>query len=206
MKSIQPERYRREGDVFYVDLHLRSIEQLFDLRDPAPFRERDLDDEAVTYVIEAMDDLRRRRAVTFRFMFASSLADSSLGAAELEASIRGHFHYEYARMRRRLSAMFRRGQIALLTAAAVLVLALAISAKLEPLAKSSAVWRAVREGLNIFGWVALWHPLDSLLFGWWTEFDRMRLLRRVERAPYVFVFDAPARTGSDVTDEVAKTP
>lgn len=42
-----PQRYRREEGAVCIDLRLRSERQLFDLRDPAPFRERDLDHAAL---------------------------------------------------------------------------------------------------------------------------------------------------------------
>ena len=43
----RPSRYRIEGDQICIDIRLRSARQLFDGRDPAPFRERDLDQNAV---------------------------------------------------------------------------------------------------------------------------------------------------------------
>jgi hypothetical protein len=184
-----PERYRREADRYFVDIHLRSVEQIFDLRDPAPFHERDLDDDAVAYLLAAMEDLRRHKDVAFRFAFECPRERSALPPDELEASIRAHFRYEIERERRKLSAWLRQGQIGLVTAAVVLVLSLAVAFELEALARAHTGWRAAKEGLTIFGWVALWHPLDALLFGWWAMAERLRLLRRIERAKYEFTFD-----------------
>src|SRR5690349_3847789 len=50
-------RYRTEGDVHCVDVRLNTVEQLFDNRDPAPFRERDLDPDLVEYLFAAGEDL-----------------------------------------------------------------------------------------------------------------------------------------------------
>lgn len=40
----------------------------------------------------------------------------------------------------------------------------------------------LRESLVIAGWVGLWHPLDLLLYSWWPNRYRIRLLSRVKNA------------------------
>ncbi|MEI7466481.1 MAG: hypothetical protein WCJ87_14150, partial [Burkholderiales bacterium] len=67
---------------------------------------------------------------------------------------------------------------------------LAISTRLTPLAQSNAAWNTAREAILIFGWVALWHPLEALLFGWRAMAERLRLLERIASAEYRFAFDA----------------
>ena len=42
-------RYRVEGGRSCIDPNVRQSRQLFDTRDPAPFRERDLDADVVEY-------------------------------------------------------------------------------------------------------------------------------------------------------------
>ena len=46
-------RYRVEDGRSCIDLKVRQSRQLFDGRDPAPFHERDLDDDAVAYLLGA---------------------------------------------------------------------------------------------------------------------------------------------------------
>ena len=46
-------RYRVEDGRSCIDIKVRHSGQLFDGRDPAPFRERDLDEDAVDYVMGA---------------------------------------------------------------------------------------------------------------------------------------------------------
>ncbi len=48
-----------EGAHACIDISLRLAEQLFDGRDPAPFRERDLDEDAADYILAAA---QRRQA------------------------------------------------------------------------------------------------------------------------------------------------
>jgi hypothetical protein len=191
-REPSPERYPREGDTWLVELVLNSVEQIFDLRDPAPFHERDLDDDAVAYLLAGMEDLRRHRDVQLRFVIHAPRESSKLSVPELESSIRAHFRYEREREQRKLSAWWRQGQLSLLLAAVILVLSLMGAARLDAYSRAHTGWRAVREGLTIIGWVSLWRPLDMLLFGWWPMAERVRLFRRIEQAPYRFVFDDDA--------------
>jgi hypothetical protein len=47
-------RYRfHEGKVL-IDIHLKNFNQLFNSMDPSPFIERDLDDEAVNYILSSV--------------------------------------------------------------------------------------------------------------------------------------------------------
>ena len=60
-------RYRLEEGVPCVDVKINNIEQLFDNRDPAPFRERDLDPGLAEYLRDAAEDLAVAR--TYRIVF-----------------------------------------------------------------------------------------------------------------------------------------
>jgi hypothetical protein len=55
--------YRVEGERTCIDIRLRGVQQLFDGRDPAPFRERDLDEDAVDYIRAAADEIPASRAL-----------------------------------------------------------------------------------------------------------------------------------------------
>ena len=50
-------RYRVDAGAHCIDVRLTSIEQLFDNRDPAPFRSRDLDPDLLEYLVAAGEDL-----------------------------------------------------------------------------------------------------------------------------------------------------
>ena len=53
-------RYRIEDERSCIDIRLKTSRQLFDLRDPAPFRERDLDPAAVEHILSCVRELPKR--------------------------------------------------------------------------------------------------------------------------------------------------
>lgn len=172
-------RYRRDGETVCVELSLRTARQLFDARDPAPFRARDLDDDAVEWLLGAVEEVPKRTPLAFYLHFEESLEAHGFTEPALIDAIRAHFTYELARTRRAVRALFRQGLWSALLAGALLALCMAAESALRPLAPR-AHWAAVtREGMVILGWVALWRPLETFLFAWWPYAARMRLLRRV---------------------------
>ena len=64
MKS-EPERpaYRIENDHALIEIRLHTVRQLFHTLDPAPFHEKDLDDNAADYLEQACHEAGRRRKV-----------------------------------------------------------------------------------------------------------------------------------------------
>ncbi len=187
-------RYRRVGDRVIVELALRSAQQLFDVRDPAPFRARDLDDDAERWLLDAAEELPRKTPIAFQLHLAEPLPDG-LTARTVVDAIRAHMHYLLGRNRRDLRALMRQGLVSGAMAVALLALCMAAQLWLQPLAARAHWAAAVREGVVIFGWVALWRPMETLLFSWWPHAARARLLRRVLAAEFSVhpASDEPAR-------------
>jgi hypothetical protein len=176
-------RYRRDGDKVIVELALRSARQLFDVRDPAPFRARDLDDDAERWLLDAAEELPRKTPMAFQLHLAEPLPDGLTERTVVDA-IRAHLRYLLGRNRRDLRALMRQGLVSGAMAVALLALCMAIELSLQPLAAREHWAAAVREGVVIFGWVALWRPMETFLFSWWPHAARARLLRRVLAADF----------------------
>jgi len=52
------------------------------------------------------------------------------------------------------------------------------------LRNSDSEWmHVVQEGLLIIGWVAMWRPLELLLYDWWPLLQKLRLYARMGRMP-----------------------
>ena len=50
-------------------------------------------------------------------------------------------------------------------------------------APGSGTWHGIlREGLSILGWVAMWHPLEILLYRWWPLLQLKKLHTRLAEA------------------------
>lgn len=174
-------RYRAEGGRFCIDIRLRTAWQLFDGRDPAPFRERDLDDRAVEYLLGAADELPRKAPMKLVF-WISEAPTAGLPDATLTEGVLAHLEYEVARLDRQIQQHMRRGQVFLLFGLTVLVVFLTL-AELTSAMPTGHLRQIVREGLVITGWVAMWRPIEVLLYDWWPLVEQRRVYRRLHEAP-----------------------
>lgn len=172
-----PPRYRHEHGIPCIDIRVRTMKQLFDFHDPAPFRERDLDDDVVDYVLGGLEDLGRAKAVKIA-VFVAEPEPGDLPPAEIVKAFRDHFAWQRERIGHALRDHVRRAQFALLMGLAILASFLTL-AELAALLGPGRVRDIVREGLVIIAWVAMWRPVEALLYDWWPHVQKRRLRDRV---------------------------
>lgn len=168
-----PSRYRDENGESCVDVNAASIEHIFDNRDPAPFRERDLDPDLVEYLIDASEDLVAHKR--FRVVF---WLDQPCEPREIEQAFRAHFAFEQQRLLRTRRRHRRTGLIAL-AVALVLFVALLSAAELVQGFVGGSLGATIHEGLVISCWVLLWRPIDLLLYDWIPWRRERNVVRRL---------------------------
>ena len=187
------QRYRVLDGRARIELSAREARQLFDSRDPAPVGQRDLDEGAVEYVLGAAEEIPRHLPLSI-VVGLSTPPDPAWPDALITEAVRGHFTFARAQVARRLHQHVRRGRVALGIGLLILVGSLAL-AQVAMALLHAAVRDVIREGLVITGWVAMWRPLDVLLYDWWPLADQRRHLDRVLAAPVVIVHAGPDQAG-----------
>lgn len=174
-------RYRVEDGRSCIDLKVRFSRQLFDTRDPAPFRERDLDAAAVDYLLAAAQEIPRKRPLAI-VVTVSEEPEPRLSPDVIVEAVRGHFTHEAEQVERRLREHVRRGQMILGVGLTVLVVFLTL-AEFTTSLPEGPLREILREGFVITGWVAMWRPLEVLLYDWWPHIDERRRILRILEAP-----------------------
>ena len=193
-------RYRVEDGRSCIDIKVRHSRQLFDGRDPAPFLERDLDEDAVEYLLAAAQEIPLKQPLAV-VVTISEEPEPRLAPDAIVEAVRGHFIYEREQIERRLREHVRRGQMFLGVGLTVLVVFLTL-AELTVSLPSGPLREILREGLVITGWVAMWRPLEILLYDWWPIVDERRHITRILEAPVSIRYDAetvPAAGSDDTT-------
>ena len=173
----KPSRYRIEGDRTCIDIRRRSARQLFDGRDPAPFRERDLDEDAVDYVSSAAEEIPVSKPLKLVLILEEPVTHP-LSAVEIEAAIRAQFEHEREQVNRRLRQQRQFGRVALAVGLSVLV-ALLMLAEMTVQLPAGHAREILREGLVITGWVAMWRPIEVLLYDWWPLVQTRKHMARI---------------------------
>jgi hypothetical protein len=167
--------YRREGDTLLIELKLRDTRQLFNSLDPAPFIEKDLDDDAENYIIDAVREVRTHRPKKLIVYLPPELVATE-DAKSIPQAVHAYFAYRAEHAGLQLHHALREGVVSLAIGLAFLTLCLVLR---ESLMASSGMHSIIDEGLLIMGWVAMWRPIETFLYDWWPIRSRRTLLDEI---------------------------
>ena len=173
--------YRREGDHTLIEIRLREIRQLFHTLDPAPFREKDLDEGAEDYLIEACREAGSRRPLRLIVYLPATEAESD-AARCLPDAVHNYFAYREHQARADMLRLLRYGAASFAGGILFLFVCLALRSALS-VSTSLSDPALIGEGLLILGSVAMWRPAEALLYDWWPLASRRTLLRRLAAIP-----------------------
>lgn len=171
-------RYLRENGQVVVDVAVRSSRQLFNERDPAPFLERDLDDDFAAYVLSSVEEFPLGTPMRLRISIQEE-AEGALEQKTLREAIRSYFTYEAKLMGGKRRKRLRIGRWFFLVGVVALSVCLGIAQLLSALEQRSRVWGIAREGFVIIGWVGMWRPVEVFLYDWWPLREQERYLMKV---------------------------
>ena len=170
-----------------IEISIRTLPQLFDSLDPAPLRERALDHAVERYILSAASEHVPSEPLRLSILLPESLR---VHAADAAIGIHEHFRLAHAQGERLYRRRLRIGAFALVAGLVILVLSVALRSLLRQVAERGLA-DAFAEGLLIIGWVAMWRPIDILLYEHWESHLDHAMLDRLARIPvdYSFVPD-----------------
>jgi hypothetical protein len=164
-----------------IEVRIHEIGQIFNSLDPSPFTERDLDDDAETYIV----GWAREVDVQGPFRIIVHLPTSEANKArerDLASAVGNYFDYRAGMLERDLSDLFRVGWRSLAIGIAVLAVCIGLSQIVRAVLPEWAPAQLLAEGIMIFGWVANWRPAEIFLYDVWAARRRLDLYRRLAEA------------------------
>lgn len=180
-----------------IEIRLERISQIFNMLDPFPFRERDLDEDAEAFIVDWARELHPRAPLRIVVHLPAAEA-ASTEALGLPDAIRHYFALRTQALSFELRELFRVGRISLAIGCLVLALCLALAGLVaEPSFERLGSFAA--EGLLILGWVALWRPMEIFLYDWWPIARQRRLYGRLAQA------DVQVRSGDDAPEATTRS-
>jgi len=177
-KSGSRKRYRTSGDKSLIEVRVKNAQQLFDVRDPAPFRERDLDDDFVEYISTSVEEIGYNSNLKIVINIGEKEAES-IERPIIKEAIRAYLDYQIELKRLHLSKLFRTVRLFLVFGLASLFTCLFVARTIEKRFDPDSFFYVTREGFVILGWVAIWKPFELVLFDWYPVFDKIKLLRKL---------------------------
>jgi hypothetical protein len=177
-----------------IRLKLRDINQLFNLMDPSPFIEKDLDDDAEEFIVGWAQEFPPDAPVGLHVELEQWLADDPTEL--VTEAVHHHFAHKAELTDLEFSALLKQGRVSLLIGASCLAVCLGISRLL--LNSAAGTWASIlKESLTIAGWVAMWRPMQIYLYDWWPLRRRSKIYARLSRMPVEVVPKARSRASAD---------
>jgi hypothetical protein len=154
-----------------IDVRVGEIRQLFNSMDPSPFGERDLDPKAEAYIVDSARELGSKMPLHLTIsVVGSACAVEDLAA--LPQAVCEYFAQRSASTRAGLRRLLRIGGWSLLIGVSFVAASTLIG-------KWVGVGSVLHESFIIGAWVALWRPLEILLYDWWPILADARLFDRL---------------------------
>lgn len=168
-------------DCEVIEVRVAELQQLWNVMDASPFRERDLDPDAEEFIVGWAREAPRgaRPALLVKLSRAPGPDDD---AAMLRDAIHGFFTHRAKVTRAKLSQLLRGGRVSLVVGLSFLVATVGLGS-LVASTLGGHLGEFIQQGLAICGWVAMWRPLEIFLYGWWPIRSEAGLFDRLSVMP-----------------------
>lgn len=162
-----------------IELNLHEVGQLFNTMDPAPFPEKDLDNDAEEFIFSWVHEFPLKEPVSLVVYLAEFPAVDNPQNV-IAQGVHHYFAYRARLNRMELRRLLSDGQKSLFIGLAFLSVCL-IAGRAVGDVGSATFASIARESLTIAGWVAMWRPMQIYLYDWWPVRRRGRLYQKLSR-------------------------
>ena len=169
-------------DTKEIEIRIKSVEQLFNSFDPAPFRERELDREAERHIVSYAREIDAGNPVELVIYLPPATIAPTL-SKELAAAIGHHFELRAREQEIELNELRRLGRKGLAVGLLVMLFATLAGIGLTNVFPKSSFFETIEQSLIIFAWVALWRPAEIFLYDRWPLIRERKLFQRLAPAP-----------------------
>jgi len=182
------ERYRVEDGRICIDIQIKSLKQIFDEKDPAPFRMKDLDYDAIEYITSAVNEFPFSTPMKIVVYVEQSEEDAQISPHSLINAVHSFYSYEEDLAKKKLQKKLSQGQLAFFIGTLFLLFCLVLTEIVNTIQFHEFLKKFLLEGLGIIGWVALWHPVNIFLYEWWPIAAQRKIYEKISTVPVEVYF------------------
>jgi hypothetical protein len=166
--------------IHQIELRIVELSELFNSMDPTPFHHRILDSDAEEF-LESWA-LSFPQDSHFKIVIHIEKMPAEDPNALVTEAIHNYFEYKSERSRRNLRQLLLEGRMSLLIGLGFLAMCLLAADILDAGFTNNTFLKLLKESLLIGGWVAMWRPMQTFLYGWWPIVRKTRIYRSLGHA------------------------
>ena len=161
-----------------ITLNLLNINEL--LRSPVSlYRKRTLKTDAEEFIVEEAEALPRKAAINMKVHLALSEVKHK---DDIAPAIHRHFCYRREQSQKKYKRILQYGWRILFIALGLLAVIFSLTEIAIRFMPDNRLVLFIRESFIIFGWVALWRPMELLLYDWYPIKTNINLFYRLEHS------------------------
>ncbi|MCP4912233.1 MAG: hypothetical protein GY909_03865 [Oligoflexia bacterium] len=177
--------YPIEDKKCVIEINVESFEQLFDKRDPNPYRSKDLDDDIFEYILSCSEEIGLSRLGKLRIIFKEQLTgDLKVNGV---MAIHEFFHYRMDICEKKIKTIFKLGFKTLMIGLVFLSISVFFSYSISKTIENDMLKSFLKEGFLLLGWVSMWKPINIFLYEWWPLTARRKLFDKLSDIKIEFI-------------------
>lgn len=169
----------------YLTVDSNMLGSYFNIHDPGPIYKRKLSHHLEDYILASVSSAKRYSAIFYKLKCTSKRDEQY--AQPLIYAIRRHYSIKQMLRIKEFKKFKKRNWILLTTSVMfVLLCHFAMSMLLDP---DNSFHSGLGNSLDIFAWVLLWRPIDTLLFAWNPHLKDISLLDKLANSEVIIISD-----------------
>ncbi len=167
-----------------IEIKIQKIDQLFNSMDPSPFLEKDLDKDALEYIMGSVMEHRVKTRIKI-IIHLPLKAKRRTAEEDVRKAIHHFFEYKQKLAARNIKFKIQEGQKSLIIGISFLVACLLLREWI--LAHNGTLLSSIiAEGLIIVGWVGMWKPISNMLYDWWPLRKEKTIYEKISKTEIEF--------------------
>jgi hypothetical protein len=172
--------------VKHIDIKIKKPSQLFNSFDPSPFIEKDLDDDAIEFIMSYIREFGLGVDSNIRIHFPHHMKNK-FSEKDVKKAIHRFFSYKKDIAQKNVHVQIIEGQKSLGVGILFLISCLFIREFFFS-HNMTVAGIIIREGLMIGGWVGMWNPISNILYDWWPMYREKKVYEKISEMKIEFIY------------------
>ena len=155
--------YPKENGKHVIEINISMFEQLYDKRDPNPYRRKDLDDDIVEYLTSSYFEIGGKNLSKIKIYHQDDLNKED--EHDIINAIHEYFKYRTNLTQFKIDEILKTGMISL--GIGLIFLSITIISSKHLKLSDQIINSFLKELLLLIGWVSMWKPINIFLYEWW---------------------------------------
>ena len=173
-----------ESEVFIVKISIKQYKDIFNDLDPAPLRNRDINQALLNYLNECSIDIPLKYNISLQIIGPHEIQNEEL-ETRVRVGLKTYFTFGILTFKREMAALYKKSLKYFFIFFALISFLFYLSSKLP----SNISTETIIEGLSIGGWVFLWEAINIVVFKNREIKMMYKRYKRLESSQLDFVYE-----------------